>query len=199
MKSNHHETNQNEKDPIFLTGTSLSDPNAWFISLVRQIREYRAERRSPTPRAKITATPDPDALDRLVNHPNQIASLFSLVKVVVNEKFHPHHIETTATPVDVKELWQKRQNRIPELLSVLVHVGVVAMMLVISVSTTTNRKLSLTAPFSWSRLRCPFRYLPRRSNPAVEVEEARELSRRRQREFFQGHRTGNSFLRLPLL
>jgi periplasmic protein TonB len=141
MKSNHHETNQNEKDPIFLTGTSLSDPNAWFISLVRQIRDYRAERRNPTPRARITATPDPDALDKLVNHPNQIASLFSLVKVVVNEKFHPHHIETTATPVDVKELWQKRQNRIPELLSVLVHVGVVAMMLVISVSTHNKPKI----------------------------------------------------------
>jgi len=77
MKSKQTET---EKNPIFLTGTSLSDPNAWFISLVRQIRLYRAERINPPPRVEITAVPDPGALDRLVNRPNQIASLISEVK-----------------------------------------------------------------------------------------------------------------------
>jgi TonB family protein len=138
MKSNQTET---EKNPIFLTGTSLSDPNAWFISLVRQVREYLAERRNPTPRAGITAIPDPGALDRLVNRPNQIASLLSEVKAAINDKFHPHHIETTASPVAVKELWQKRQNRTPEFLSVMVHLGVVLMLLTISIGTYTKPKI----------------------------------------------------------
>jgi hypothetical protein len=138
MKSNQTET---EKNPIFLTGTSLSDPNAWFISLVRQVREYLAERRNPTPRAEITAIPDPGALDRLVNRPNQIASLLSEVKAAINDKFHPHHIETTASPVAVKELWQKRQNRTPEFLSVMVHLGVVLMLLTISIGTYTKPKI----------------------------------------------------------
>jgi len=138
MKSKHNET---EKDPIFRTATSLSDPNAWFISLVRQIRQYRAERRNPPPRVEITAVPDPAALDRLVNRPNQIASLISEVKEVIHERFHPHHIETTASPVAVKELWQKRQNRIPEFLSVMVHVGVVAMLLTISVGSYIKPKV----------------------------------------------------------
>jgi len=140
MKSNPGKT---EKNPIFRTGTSLSDPNAWFISLARQVREYRAEHRTPAPRAKITAAPDPGALDRLVNRPNQIASLFSEIREAVNDRFHPHHIETTATPVAVKELWQKRQNRIPEFLSVLVHIGVVVMLLTISVGTFTKPKVLL--------------------------------------------------------
>jgi TonB family protein len=135
MKSNH-----TEKNPIFRTGTSLSDPNAWFISLLRQVREYRAERRNPS-RAEVTAVPDPTALDRLVNRPNPMTSLFSEVKAAINDRFHPHHIETTATPVAVKELWQKRQNRIPEILSVLTHVGVVAMLLTISVGNYNKPRI----------------------------------------------------------
>jgi TonB family protein len=138
MKSNQSET---EKNPIFRTGTSLSDPNAWFISLVRHIRQYRTERRNPPPRVEITAVPDPAALDRLVNRPNQIASLISEVKEVIHDRFHPHHIETTAAPVAVKELWQKRQNRIPEFLSVMGHVGVVVMLLTISVGSYIKPKI----------------------------------------------------------
>ena len=90
---------------------------------------------------EITAVPDPAALDRLVNRPNHIASLMSEVKEVIHERFHPHHIETTATPVAVKELWQKRQNRIPEILSVMVHVGVVVMLLTISVGSYIKPKV----------------------------------------------------------
>jgi TonB family protein len=139
MKSNQSET----ENPIFRTGTSLSDPNAWFISLVRQFHQYRAERSAPPSRAEITAVPDPSALDRLVNRPNQIVSLLSEVREAIHDRIHPHHTETTASPVAVKELWQKRQNRVPEFLSVMVHVGVVLMLLTISIGSTIKPKVFL--------------------------------------------------------
>jgi protein TonB len=138
MKSRHTET---ETNPIFRTGTSLSDPNAWFISLGRQFRRYRAERSDPQSRVKITAAPDPRALDRLVNRPNQMVSLLSEVREAINDRIHPHYTETTAAPVAVKALWQKRQNHIPEVLSVLVHAGVVVLLLTISVGSYTKPKI----------------------------------------------------------
>src|SRR5215831_3869169 len=89
MKSNSVQVEAVESS-ILRTSTSLSDPNPWFISLLRQLRQYRAERRDPVPRAEITAVPDPSALDRLVNRPNQIASLVSEVKELVHDRLHPH-------------------------------------------------------------------------------------------------------------
>jgi TonB family protein len=139
MISNHTDT---KKNPIFRTGTSLSDPNAWFISLVRQFRQYRDERRNPQSRVEITSIPDPRALDRLVNRPNQLVSLLSEVREAIHG-IHPHHTETTSAPVVVKELWQKRQNRLPEFLSVLVHVGVVLLLLTISIGSTIKPKVLL--------------------------------------------------------
>jgi TonB family protein len=132
-----------QRSSIFLTGTSLSDPNAWFISLGRQLREFFAERRNPLPRARVTALPDPGALDKLVNHPNQITSLFSLMMAAIEESIHPHHTVTTAAPVAVMPLWQKRRNRIPELLSVLTHVGVGFMLLTISFGTSSKPRIIL--------------------------------------------------------
>src|SRR4249919_1743979 len=110
-------TNDAEERGIFTTGTSISEPNAWFISLTRQIRDYFAERKNPTPRAEITAQSDPSALDKLVDPPSQMASLFSSIKGIINDKLHPHHIETTATPVEVEELWSKRKYGVPGVLS----------------------------------------------------------------------------------
>src|SRR6185436_10605374 len=77
------------KQEIFTTGTSISDSTAWFGSLIRQIREFLAERRNPTPRAEITAAADPTALDRLVNPPSQISSLIASIKETFSETFHP--------------------------------------------------------------------------------------------------------------
>ena len=47
----------------------------WIFSLVRQLRELEEERRNPPPPIKITAEPDLDALDRLVEGPTSFASL----------------------------------------------------------------------------------------------------------------------------
>jgi len=126
-------TNDSNEQGIFTTGTKISDSSAWFLSLIRQFREYRAERKNPTPRAEITAESDPSALDKLVDPPSQIASLFSTLKVIIHDTFHPRHIEMTATPVEVQDIWSKRENHIPGLLSLLAHVGVVTVLIVVSV------------------------------------------------------------------
>ena len=126
-------TNDSNEPDIFTTGTSISDSSAWFLSLGRQVREFLKERRNPTPRAEITAELDPSALDKLVDPPSQILSMFSTMKAVIHDAFHPRHIEMTATPVEVQDLWSKKENHIPGLLSLLAHVGVVTALIVLSV------------------------------------------------------------------
>jgi TonB family protein len=133
--------NEAEGRDIFTTGTSISESNAWFISLLRQIRENLAERRNPTPKVEITAERDPSALDKLVNPPSQIASLYSSVKSIINEKLHPRHIETTAAPVEVEELWSKRKMQIPSLLSLIAHVGIVGFLIYVSTIAVNKPKV----------------------------------------------------------
>jgi len=129
-----------DEQDIFKTGTSISDSKAWFGSLIRQIREFLAERRNPKPRIEVTAAADPSALDRLVDPPSQVASLIASIKETYNETFHPHQIEMTATPVQVEEIWSKRKLQVPGILSLLTHVGVVAALLYVSFATHTAAK-----------------------------------------------------------
>jgi len=133
-------TNDSQGRDIFTTGTSISEPNAWFISLIRQFREKNAERRNPAARVEITAEPDPSALDKLVDPPSQLSSLFSSLKEVINDKLHPRAIETTATPVEVEDIWSKRKMQIPGLLSLVAHVGVVALLIYVSTLTIAKPK-----------------------------------------------------------
>jgi periplasmic protein TonB len=133
-------TNDAKDRDIFSTGTSISEPNAWFISLIRQFRERSAERRNPVQHAEITAEKDPSALDKLVDPPSQISSLFATIRDIIDEKRHPRHIETTAAPVDVEELWSKRKMQIPGLVSLVAHVGVVAGLIYLSTVTIAKPK-----------------------------------------------------------
>jgi hypothetical protein len=128
------------KQDIFTTGTSISDSKAWFGSLIRQIKEFQAERRNPIPRAEITAAADPTALDRLVNPPSQIFSLIASIRETFYEMFHPRQIKMTATPVEVEEIWSKRKMQVPGILSLLTHVVVVAGLVYISVAAHSSAK-----------------------------------------------------------
>jgi len=49
--------------------------------------------------------------------------------------------EITATPVPVAEIWSRRENHVPGLLSVLVHVSVVSALIALSVVSYVNPKL----------------------------------------------------------
>jgi len=124
--------NQNN-DPgfgIFKTRTILSDSPSWFDSLLHQIRELREERKHPRPRAEITAQRDPSALDKLVEMPSPVLSLFTDIREAVHDLLHPRTIETSVQPVEVEEIWSKPRTGLPRLLSVGVHVAIVGLALV---------------------------------------------------------------------
>jgi len=115
---------------ILKTGTTVSDSPSWLDSLLSQIRELREEKKHPRPQVEITAKRDPAALDKLIEMPSPVLSLFSDVREAVNDILHPRKIETTVQPVEVEEIWSKQKTGLPRLLSALVHVSVVALALV---------------------------------------------------------------------
>src|SRR6266545_4729610 len=115
---------------ILKTGTTVSDSPSWLDSLISQIRELREEKKHPRPRLEITAQRDPSALDKLVEMPSPILSLFSDIREAIHDVLHPRKIETTVQPVEVEEIWSKPKAGLPRLLSVFVHVLVVSLALV---------------------------------------------------------------------
>jgi protein TonB len=126
--------NQNN-DPlaeIFKTGTSVSDSPSWFDSLLHQIRELRDEKKHPRPQVKVTAQRDPRALDKLVEMPSPVLSLYSVL--------HPRKIETSVEPVEVEEIWSKPKTGLPRLLSLGVHVLIVGLALVPWVSGLPKKR-----------------------------------------------------------
>src|SRR6266571_6986335 len=92
---------------IFTTGTTVSDAPSWLDSLLSQIRELREEKKHPRPQVEITAQRDPSALDKLVEMPSPVLSLFGDVREAVHDILHPRKIETTVAPVEVEEIWSK--------------------------------------------------------------------------------------------
>jgi len=115
---------------IFKTGTTISDSPSWLDSLRRQIRELREERAHPVAKAQITAQLDPSALDKLVEMPSPVLSLFGDIRDAIHDYRYPRKIETTAEAVEVEEIWSKQRAGLPRLLSVFGHVLVVALALV---------------------------------------------------------------------
>jgi protein TonB len=97
----------NDSQDIFKTGTTISEAPSWFDSLLKQIVERREERKHPRPQIQITAEKDPTALDKLVDMPSPVASLYSDIREAINDYLHPRKIETTAELVDVEEIWSK--------------------------------------------------------------------------------------------
>jgi len=127
MKPNHN--NESPLD-IFKTATSVSDSPSWLDSLLGQIRDLREERKHPRERVKITAQQDLSALDKLVEMPSPVTSLFSDVREAINDYLHPRTIETSVDPVEVEEIWSKPKTGLPRLMSVGVHVLIVGLALV---------------------------------------------------------------------
>jgi TonB family protein len=127
MKPNE---NNDPRFGILKTGTTISDAPSWLDSLLSQIRELREERKHPRPPVEITAQRDFSALDKLVETPSPVLSLFTDVRDAIHDALHPRKIETTVQPVEVEEIWTKPQTGTPRLLSVFVHVLVVSLALV---------------------------------------------------------------------
>jgi TonB family protein len=90
----------------------------------------REERKHPRAQVEITAKRDPSALDKLVEMPSPVLSLFSDIREAINDTLHPRKIETSVQPVEVEEIWSKQKTGLPRLLSVFVHVLIVSLALV---------------------------------------------------------------------
>src|SRR3989475_7589307 len=115
---------------ILKTGTTISDSASWLDSLLTQIRELRRERKHTRPKVEITADRAPGPLDKLVEMPSPVLSLFGNLREAINDYRHPRQIESSVAPVEVEEIWSKPQTGLPRLLSIFVHVLVVALALV---------------------------------------------------------------------
>ena len=127
MKSN---PTNDPADDILKTGTTISDSPSWFDSLLTQIRELRQERKHPRPQVEITAERDLSALDKLVEMPSPVMSLFTDLREAIHDYLHPRKIESSVAPVEVEEIWSKPDDGLPKLISVFVHVLVVSLALV---------------------------------------------------------------------
>jgi len=116
----------NEQD-IFKTGTSISRTQPWFSSILAQLRQRR-EDRAATPAVPITAKPDPSALDKFVKSKSLLTSIIGTARDIFSNRHRK--IETTATPVEVVELWSKDNSGYSGLISVGLHLVLLAALII---------------------------------------------------------------------
>ena len=130
----------NEQD-IFKTGISISEPMPWYKSILRQLRQRAEERNAP--HAEITARPDPSVLDKFVKPKSPFLSLIATVRDM--RAYRHHRIETTATPVEVEELWSKDNSGYSGLVSVGVHLVLIAAIVIPSFFVLQTPALTTTS------------------------------------------------------
>lgn len=78
---------------------------------------------SPTP---LTAKPDPTALDKFVRSESLLASIMSAAR----DTFSHHKIETSVAPVEVEEIWSKDNSGYSGLISVALHLILIAALII---------------------------------------------------------------------
>jgi TonB family protein len=114
--------NQSYDQDIFKTGITISESRPWFASIAQQFRQRREDRQ--TPHVDISARPDPTALDKFVKSKSLIGSIVSTARGMFADRHR--HIETTAAPVEVQDLWSHENHAYSGLLSLGVHAMLLA-------------------------------------------------------------------------
>jgi TonB family protein len=107
--------NEENGQDIFKTGTSISQTQPWYSSILEQFRQRREAR----PAVHVTAAPDPTVLEKFVEPQGLLSSIISTVRGMLKDRHRV--IEMTATPVEVEELWTKSNTGVSRLLSVGLH------------------------------------------------------------------------------
>jgi TonB family protein len=102
---------------IFKTGTSISQPQSWFSSILKQLRQNREDRSRPS--AHVTAAPDPTALDKFVKSRPLLGSIFGTARGMLADRGRT--INMTATPIEVEDLWSPDKSGYSRLLSIGLH------------------------------------------------------------------------------
>jgi TonB family protein len=134
---------------VFKTVTSVSDSPSWFSALLQRYRERQEARRNPQAPVEITAERDPSALQKLVETADH--SFVSSLRGLLYAAWHPQKIETSATPVEVEEIWSEHKVRLPGVLSLVAHATVIGLALIplaasMSAPKETETAVMLTAP-----------------------------------------------------
>src|SRR5678815_1770442 len=114
---------QNGQD-IFKTGTSISQTQPWYVSILEQFRE----RREVAPAVHVTAAPDPTVLEKFVKPKGLLSSIIDTAKGMLNDRHRV--IEMTATPVEVEELWTKSNTGVSRVLSLGLHGLFIAVLII---------------------------------------------------------------------
>ena len=60
-------------------------------------------------------------------------SLARQIRAILKDHLNPNRVPITAAPIEMKEIWSRRENHIPGLLSLLVHVSVITAFITLSV------------------------------------------------------------------
>jgi TonB family protein len=122
-------TDNNEQGTgLFATGTRVSDGASWLTSLRKQLHDLREDRKHPQERLDVPR--DPAALDKLVEMPSIFSSLIAQIRGAIGDRISPKEVVTTATPVEVEEIWSKPRRGGPGLLSVGIHLLVLALAII---------------------------------------------------------------------
>ena len=132
----------NEQD-IFKTGTSISRSQPWFSSILAQLRQRREDQSASAP--PITAAPDPSALDKFVKSKSLLASIFGTAGDMVSSRHRK--IETTAAPVEVVEIWSKDNSGYSGLISVGLHLVLLAAVIIPAFLVLQDPQLTTTSVF----------------------------------------------------
>src|SRR5262249_29981305 len=115
MKTN--ETNDSQFE-ILKTGTTVSDSPSWLNSLVSQIRELRDDGKNPRPQLEMTSQRELNSLEKIVETPSPVLSIFADLRDAVNDVICPRKIDTTVQLVEVEEICSKPKPGVPNLISV---------------------------------------------------------------------------------
>ena len=73
------EQKNSAESAVFATITNASDRQSWLYSLLGQIREsYEAYKNPPAP-VQVTAEPDPEAVQLLIEQPSALSSMLASI------------------------------------------------------------------------------------------------------------------------
>ena len=106
---------------------------SWIESLRSQLRQAAEERKHPAEKIELSATQDPEALQKLIDMENPFMSVLAQVRAAVDEFRHPREkFEPTAQPIETDQRWSASAHnpRVPGLLAVGVHLAMVGLLLV---------------------------------------------------------------------
>ncbi len=117
-----------EKESILELGSVPAD--SWIVSLHRQIKQLADERKNPPDELRLSAPPDPTALEKMVDTPTPFSSLLVQIRTGIDDILHPKEkFKASAEPVEVEAVWSAHDQRTPGMISLAAHIIVIVLLM----------------------------------------------------------------------